>query len=123
VALERAVFVYTTYPSIVEAEKAGRTLVEQRLCACVNILPGMVSFYWWQGAVERGDELVMIIKTRASLAEAVRTEVKRMHSYTTPAILVLPLESVDPDYHAWIMAETQGLPPAEGKTRPVGGTP
>ena len=47
--MERAVFVYTTYPSVVEAEKAGRALVEQRLCACVNILPSMVSYYWWMG--------------------------------------------------------------------------
>jgi len=108
VVMERAVFVYTTYPSIVEAERAGRALVERRLCACVNILPGMVSYYWWQGAIERGDEAVMIIKTRASLAEAVRAAVKEMHSYTTPAVLVIPIESVDPDYHAWIVAETLG---------------
>ena len=74
--LERAVFVYTTYPSIVEAEQAGRALVERRLCACVNILPGMVSLYWWQGAIERGDEVVMIIKTRATLAEPVRAAVQ-----------------------------------------------
>jgi len=104
--MERAVFVYTTYASIVEAERAGRALVERRLAACVNILPGMVSLYRWQGVVERGDEVVMIIKTRASLAEPVRAAVKDMHSYTTPAILVIPLESVDPDYHAWIEAET-----------------
>jgi len=103
---QRAVFVYTTYPSIVEAEQAGRALLERRLCACVNILPGMVSLYWWQGAIERGEEVVMIIKTRAALAEPVRAAVKAMHSYTTPAILVLPVETVDPDYHAWIMAET-----------------
>jgi periplasmic divalent cation tolerance protein len=107
--MERAVFVYTTYPSIVEAERAGRALVERRLCACVNILPGMVSLYWWQGAIERGDEVVMIIKTRAGLADTVRAAVKEMHSYTTPAILVIPLESVDPDYHAWIVAETQAV--------------
>ena len=104
--MERAVFVYTTFPSIVEAERIGRALVERRLAACVNILPGMVSYYWWQGAVERGDEVVMIVKTRASLAEKVRAAVKEMHSYTTPAILVMPLESVDPDYHAWIVNET-----------------
>ena len=57
--MERAVFVYTTYPSVVEAEQAGRVLVERRLCACVNILPGLVSLYWWQGAIERGDEVVL----------------------------------------------------------------
>ena len=71
--MERAVFVYTTYPSIVEAEQAGRALVERRLCACVNIYPGMISYYRWQGAIDRGEEVTMIIKkTRASLAEKVR---------------------------------------------------
>ncbi len=104
--MERAVFVYTTYPSLVEAERAGRSLVERRLCACVNILPVMVSYYWWQGAIERGDEVVMIIKTRAALADAVRVAVKEMHSYATPAVLVIPTESVDPDYQAWIVNET-----------------
>jgi periplasmic divalent cation tolerance protein len=105
--MERVVFGYTTYPSIVEAEQAGRALVERRLCACVNILPGMISYYWWQGAVERGEEVTMIIKTRASLAEQVRAAVKELHSYATPAILVIPIETVDPDYHAWIVAETE----------------
>ena len=106
--LERAVLVYTTFPSIGEAERAGRALVERRLCAFVNILPGMVSLYWWQGAIERGDEVVMIIKTRATLTEPVGAVLRKLHSYTTPAFLVMPIESVDPDYHAWIVAETQG---------------
>ena len=106
--MERAVFVYTTYPSLVEADKAGRALVEQRLCACVNIIPNMVSHYWWNGAVERGEEVVMIVKTRASLSGAVSAAVKTKHSYTTPAILVLPIESVDTAYHDWILAETKG---------------
>ena len=105
--MERAVFVYTTYPTLVEAERAGKALVERRLAACVNILPGMVSHYWWEGKVERGEEAVMLIKTRASLAEAVHTAVKDMHSYTTPAILVLPIESVDQNYLGWLMAETE----------------
>src|SRR5437763_7769372 len=87
--MDRAILVYTTYPSLVEAEQAGRALVERRLCACVNILPGMVSYYWWQGAIERGEEVVMIIKTRSSLAERVRGSVKDMHSYRTPAFLVI----------------------------------
>jgi periplasmic divalent cation tolerance protein len=105
--MERAVFVYTTHPSVVEAERAGRVLVERRLCACVNILPGMISHYWWQGAIERGEEVVMIIKTRASLADPVSAALKEMHSYSTPAILVLPIESVDKPYLDWLMAETE----------------
>jgi periplasmic divalent cation tolerance protein len=108
---QRMVFVYTTYPSVVEAEEAGRALLERRLCACVNILPGMVSLYWWEGKVERGEEVVMMIKTRVTLADAVRAAVKATHSYTTPAVMVLPIEQVDPDYHAWLMAETENRAP------------
>jgi periplasmic divalent cation tolerance protein len=104
--MERIVFVYTTYPSVVEAETAGRALVERQLAACVNILPNMVSIYRWEGAIERGQEVVMIIKTRATLAETVRVAVKEMHSYSTPAILVIPIERVDSDYLSWLTAGT-----------------
>ncbi len=106
--MERAVLVYTTWPSVVEAEAAGRQIVERRLAACVNILPGAISLYWWHGTIERAEEAVMIVKTRASLSEAVRAAVKEVHPYETPAIVVLPAESLDPDYHAWIVAETNG---------------
>ena len=105
--MERAVFVYTTYPSVVEAEKAGNALVGARLAACVNILPGMISVYRWQGAVERAEEVVMIIKTRASRAEEVRASVRATHPYDTPSIVVLPVESVDERYFGWILAETE----------------
>ncbi|MCC6776637.1 MAG: divalent-cation tolerance protein CutA [Hyphomicrobiales bacterium] len=105
--MERAVLVYTTYPSIVEAEQAGRTLVERRLCACINILPGMISYYHWQGSIERGEEVVMIIKTRASLAERVRAAVKELHSYTTPACFVIGIESMAQDYLEWLLQETE----------------
>ncbi len=105
--MERCVLVYTTYPSLVEAEEAGKSLVEKRLAACVNILPGMVSHYRWEGSVERGEEVVMIVKTRAARAEAVRGAVKERHSYTTPAILVLPIESGEPGYLAWIADATR----------------
>ena len=105
--MERAVLLYTTWPSIVEAEKAGRSMVDKRLAACVNILPGMVSHYWWQGKIERAEEVVMIVKTRSGLAEAASQTVKELHSYETPAIMVVPVESVDVDYYRWIVAETQ----------------
>jgi periplasmic divalent cation tolerance protein len=105
--MERAVFVYTTWPTAVEAEAAGRQLVERRLAACVNILPHMISIYSWQGAVERGEEAVMIIKTRATLIGEVSDAVKELHSYETPAILVMPLESVEKSYLGWLLAETR----------------
>ena len=105
--MERAVLVYTTWPSIVEAEAAGRQIVEKRLAACVNILPGMISHYWWRGTLERGEEAVAIFKTRASLAEPLRQAVKEVHPYETPSIVLMPIESVDADYHAWILKETE----------------
>ena len=82
--MERAVLVYTTWPSIVEAERAGRAIVERRLAACVNILPGMISHYWWEGKIERAEEVVMLVKTRAALAEAVRDAVKEQPQLYDP---------------------------------------
>ncbi|HTT47688.1 MAG TPA: divalent-cation tolerance protein CutA [Pseudolabrys sp.] len=106
--MERAVLVYTTWPSLGEAERAGRAIVERRLAACVNILPGMISHYWWDGKIERAEEVVVLVKTRASLADQVAALVKELHSYTTPAIMVLAVESLDPAYHRWIIAESGG---------------
>ena len=104
--MERAVLVYTTWPSIVEAEQAGRALVERRLAAGVNILPEILSHYWWQGKIERAREVLMFIKTRAELADAVCGAIKEMHSYTVPAMMVLPVDSLDPRYHRWIVEQT-----------------
>lgn len=105
--MERAVFVYTTFPSVVEAENAGRALVDARLAACINILPGMISVYRWQGSVERAEEVVMIVKTRASLAAAAMAAVKASHPYDTPALTVLPVETGDDGYLAWIRESTR----------------
>ena len=112
--MERAVFVYTTWPSPVEAEQAGRVLVERRLAACVNIIPGMVSLYWWQGKLERAQEAVMIVKTRASLAPDLETAVKALHPYDTPAFAVLPLESIEARYFGWLLAETDAASASPG---------
>ncbi len=104
--MDRAVFVYTTYPSAVEAEKAGRSMVHQRLAACANIVPGMVSHYWWDDTVTRAEETVVLFKTRASLTSAISDAIKASHPYTTPGIVVIALESVEANYLKWMMAET-----------------
>jgi periplasmic divalent cation tolerance protein len=104
--MDAPAFVYTTYPSLVEAEEAGRAIVEAGLAACVNILPGMVSIFRWKGQVERASEVVMIIKTRPALREQVARKVRETHSYETPAIVFLPTEGGDKDYVGWIFAET-----------------
>ena len=104
--MQETVLVYTTWPSAGEAEAAGRRLVEAKLCACVNILPGMVSVYAWQGKVERAGEAVMLLKTRRERAPALMEAVKAAHPYDTPAILELPVTAIDPGYGAWIAVET-----------------
>jgi periplasmic divalent cation tolerance protein len=104
---DEPVLLYTTYPSVVEAGKAGRKLVEARLAACVNVIPGLHSVYRWQGKIEEADEAVMIIKTRTSLAEKVTAAVKADHAYDTPAVLVLPILGGSEPYIEWIMKETK----------------
>ena len=105
--MQETVLVYTTWPSAAEAEAAGRAMVEAKLCACVNILPGMISIYAWEGAVERGEEAVMILKTRRDLSASLKEAVRAAHPYDTPAIIELPVTAIDPRYGAWIAAETR----------------
>jgi periplasmic divalent cation tolerance protein len=101
------VLVYTTFPTLASAEEAGRAVVEARLAACVNILPGMVSWYEWQGRLERGEEVVMIVKTRGALAESAMAAVRARHPYEEPALLVLPVAGGSESYCAWILAQTE----------------
>jgi periplasmic divalent cation tolerance protein len=106
-AKDDAVLIYATFASLEEAERIGAGLVEGRLAACVNLWPGMTSIYRWQGKVERGTEVVMIIKTRAVLADEVVAEVRQQHSYSNPALVVLPAVGGSADFLAWIAAETR----------------
>jgi periplasmic divalent cation tolerance protein len=101
------VLVYTTWPSADQAEAAGRRLVEQKLCACVNILPGMVSVYAWEGKIERGEEAVMILKTTKARSAELMQAVRAAHPYDTPAIIELAVSAIDPRYGAWILAESR----------------
>jgi periplasmic divalent cation tolerance protein len=102
----KPVLIYSTFPSPEAAEAVGRELVERRLAACVNILPGMTSIYRWEGAIARDSEVVMIIKTREALAPSIIEVVKGRHSYTNPALVVLPIIDGSADYLSWLLAET-----------------
>ncbi|WP_246148460.1 divalent-cation tolerance protein CutA [Skermanella pratensis] len=95
-----------TAPTPGEAHRIGRTLVEERLAACANLLPGMTSVYRWQGKVEQADEVVVIAKTTADLFDRLAARVKEIHSYDCPCIVALPLERGHAPYLDWIAAET-----------------
>lgn len=101
-------WVYMTASSVDEAKRIGRALVEERLAACTNILPGMTSFYWWQGKIDEGQETVLIAKTREELVERLTARVKALHSYSVPCIVALPMIGGNPDFLKWIEDETQG---------------
>ncbi|MBC7833371.1 MAG: divalent-cation tolerance protein CutA [Hyphomicrobium sp.] len=103
---DKPVLVYSTFPTLDAAEAVGRELVERRLAACVNILPGMTSIYRWDGAIARDSEVVMIIKTRASLADPAIAAVKALHPYTNPALIVVPILGGSADYLRWLGEET-----------------
>jgi periplasmic divalent cation tolerance protein len=104
---EDPVLIYTTFPEIEDAKRVGAVLVEARLAACVNIFPGMVSIFEWKGKREEANETAMIIKTRAALVDRVMAEVRRLHPYEVPALLVLPTQGGSAEYCSWILEQTQ----------------
>ncbi|MBU1212378.1 MAG: divalent-cation tolerance protein CutA [Alphaproteobacteria bacterium] len=103
---DNVVLVYTTFPDSTSAKQVGGELVGQGLAACVNILPGMVSLYRWQGVLETSDEVVMIIKTRAGRVDDLVREVERRHPYDTPAVLTFAASGGSPAYIDWIRQMT-----------------
>jgi len=105
---DRPVVIYTTFPTLEDAKRVGGALVSQRLAACVNAFPGMVSIYEWKGAQQEDNEVAMIIKTRAGLADEVMAETKKLHPYEVPALLMLPTDGGSAEYCAWIASETKG---------------
>ena len=100
------VLIYTTWPSAARAEAAGRSLVSEKLVACVNILGEAMAIYKWQGELQQEIECPMVMKTRKARVDDVVAVVKKQHPYDVPAIAVLPIEGGDPEFLAWIGAQT-----------------
>lgn len=113
---DKAVLVYSTFPSLEAAEAEGAALVESGLAACVNILPGMISIYTWQGKRHRDAEVVMIVKTRPELAERVIAETRARHPYENPALLKLSVDGGSADFLDWIRSQTENPAPSSNRT-------
>jgi len=94
-------FIYITAPSLDEAEKIARRLLEKKIAACVNIFP-IKSFFWWEGKIESANEFALIVKTTSEKFAEVRDEVKAIHSYTTPCICAVPIERGLKEFLDWI---------------------
>ena len=98
--------IYITAGTRDEAVTIGRTLVESRLAACANVLGGISSIYWWEGALTEDDEVSLLVKTREELVDKVVAKVKEIHSYDCPCVVSIPISGGNPAFLEWIDAET-----------------
>jgi len=96
------IVVLITAGSDEEAREIARLLLTEKKAACVNILPGVDSLFWWQGEVDSARESLMIVKTRAALFPEIVELVKRAHSYEVPEIIALPIIAGSEDYLKWL---------------------
>jgi periplasmic divalent cation tolerance protein len=98
--------VLCTCPDASGAESLAATLVEQRLAACVNLLPDVRSVYRWQGAVERASEFLLLIKTTSDRFEALKDCIVSNHPYTVPEVIALEAVAGLDRYLDWVQAGT-----------------
>lgn len=94
--------VLTTFPGDGDAEGFARTLVDERLAACVNVLPPMQSIYRWKGGVEMAAERQVIIKTTLAGVAALAQRLRELHPYQVPEFLVVNIEAGSPAYLSWL---------------------
>jgi periplasmic divalent cation tolerance protein len=105
--MPEALLVFCNCGSKAEADRIASSLVEERLAACVNILPPVQSVYRWRGAVERAEEIPLLIKTTRDRFSALRDRIETIHSYDTPEIVAVPIVEGSERYLAWLRTEVQ----------------
>lgn len=103
---EGTLVVIITAPDQAQGEKIARTLIGERLAACVNLIPGVKSFYWWQGKMCEEGEFLLLVKTRSGLLEKLTERVKAIHPYEVPEIIALPIIQGLSEYLDWVRRET-----------------
>ena len=106
---DQAVLVLITAPSQDVARRIASALLEGKLAACVNVLPGVRSYYTWKGEPQEDEEVLMLVKTRLAVFESrLAPAVKAIHPYELPEIIALPVQAGLQGYLEWVFAETQG---------------
>ena len=98
---------YITAKDKEEAEALSQGILEKRLAACTNILPGMRSQYWWEGKIESADEAVLLVKTLENKKDDLLAHVRKHHSYSVPCVVFLKVDGGNPDYLKWLSDEVQ----------------
>ncbi len=90
-----------------EAKNISDKLIQDKLAACVNIIEGVRSLFWWEGKVDQANEVLLVIKTQKVLFKKLEKAVKSAHSYTVPEIIALPIVAGNQDYLKWIKDSTK----------------
>ena len=106
------IVVLSTCATREEAEKLARVLLDQRLAACVNVIPGMRSYYRWKGAVESAEECLLVIKSSRELFASIGAVLEKEHSYEVPELLALPVLEGATNYLNWLVANLRSGPGA-----------
>jgi periplasmic divalent cation tolerance protein len=104
--MSEAIVMLCTAPDATVGEKLARGLVEEKLAACVNVLPPMISVYAWKGELQREPEVQLVIKTRRELGGEVERWIVANHPYEVPEVLALPIASGSAKYLAWVREQT-----------------
>jgi|SRR6185503_8665593 len=99
------IVVFSTCDSEEQAGRIAHALVEQRLAACVNVLPGVRSIYRWKGEIQEGVEWLLVIKSRRGLMDQLRVTIGKIHTYEVPELLALPVVDGSESYLAWLDRE------------------
>ena len=105
--MEQALLVITNLADVASAQMLARALVEQRLAACVNILPAVQSIYRWNGAVEQAAEVTLLIKTTIARYAELEQAIRALHPYELPEVIAVPVSAGLPAYLEWIAQETK----------------
>jgi len=98
----KEIVVLITSGSREEAKRLAKVLVEEKLAACVNILPDVESLYWWKDKIESSKEWMLVVKTQGKMVKRVVKRVKEIHSYEVPEVIALPIVEGNRDYLQWI---------------------
>jgi periplasmic divalent cation tolerance protein len=104
------IVVLSTCATQEEAEKLARILLDERLAACVNVIPRVRSYYRWQGAIESADECLLVVKSSRELFSSLRAVLEKEHSYQVPELLALPIVEGAPNYLNWLLANLRDGP-------------
>ncbi|MFH1282102.1 MAG: divalent-cation tolerance protein CutA [bacterium] len=100
--MKDGIVVFVTVENKTQAEKVSSALLNEKLVACVNVIPGIESHYWWEEKIEISNELLLIIKSRQDMLESIISTVKKNHSYSVPEVIAIPILGGNPDYLKWL---------------------